>query len=199
MELLEGQSLRDRLAHLQGPWLASDELMDMALQIIDGLEAAHQKGIVHRDIKPANVFVTTRGQAKILDFGLAKLERGVRPAAERETAAGKVQHDAATATVSSVDPRLTRTGTTMGTAAYMSPAQIRREELDGRSDLFSFGLVLYEMATGKQAFAGDTTAAVHEAIVRHEAIRARGVNPELPAQFDEIISRALKKDRNLRY
>src|SRR5439155_3311435 len=166
MELLEGQTLRDRLARREGTCFATDDLVELALQIVDGLEAAHQKGIVHRDIKPPNVFVTTRGQAKILDFGLAMLELGIGFSGAGEAlAAGNTSPGARTVDVSATNPRLTRTGTTMGTAAYMSPEQIRGEKLDGRTDLFSFGLVLYEMATGRQAFAGETAAVIHEAIL----------------------------------
>jgi len=189
MSLLEGQNLRDRMAARADPF-ATDELLNLAIQIGDGLAAAHEKGIVHRDIKPANIFITNRSEAKILDFGLAKL-----------TYAGDcgdhAHEETQTATVP--DLSLSLTGVAMGTVPYMSPEQVRGEKLDARSDLFSFGLVLYEMATGKQAFRGDTVAALHEAILHDAPVAARELNPELPPELEKIIGRALEKDRNLRY
>ncbi len=189
MSLLEGQTLRDQIAARAAPF-ATDGLLNLAIQIGDGLAAAHEKGIIHRDIKPANIFITNRNEAKILDFGLAKLtdagDRENPPHEETRTASG---HDLS----------LSLTGVAMGTAPYMSPEQVRGEKLDARTDLFSFGLVLYEMATGKQAFSGDTAAALHEAVLNRTPVPARELNPELPPALEEIIQRALEKDRNVRY
>ncbi len=189
MPLLEGQTLRERIAARAVPF-TTDELLKLAIQIGDGLAAAHEKGIIHRDIKPANIFITNRDEAKILDFGLAKLTY----ARDRED----IPHqDTQTATVP--DLSLSLTGVAMGTVPYMSPEQARGEKLDARTDLFSFGLVLYEMATGKQAFRGDTAAALHEAILHDAPIPARSLNPELPLRLEEIINKALEKDRDARY
>jgi serine/threonine protein kinase len=219
MELLEGQTLKNLLvgpgiapASLPSPTtptpgaLRTPQLLDLAIQIADGLDAAHQAGIIHRDIKPANIFITNRGQAKILDFGLAKLagSAGVRPASIQQRslvqAGGTATLPGQDTPTASIDPdHLTRTGVTTGTPAYMSPEQIRGEKLDGRTDLFSFGLVLYEMATGQQAFHGPTAAAIHEAILSRTPAAINSVNPQSPAGLQEIISRALEKDRELRY
>jgi len=188
MELLEGETLRQRV---EGKPLKIDTLLDLSTQIADALDAAHQKGIVHRDIKPANIFVTQRGQAKILDFGLAKLAPGRGSVGDTADASG-----APTATVEAL---LTSPGVAMGTVAYMSPEQARGEELDARTDLFSFGTVLYEMATGRQAFAGNTTAVIHEAILNRAPTPPLRVNPDLPPKLEEIINRAMEKDRDLRY
>ena len=208
MELLEGQTLKQRVSvagvydpRLAGhrPALQMGEMLALAIQIADALDAAHSKGIVHRDIKPANIFVTTRGQAKILDFGLAKLTHsGVAPVS---VPAGGDEDIAATArATASIEPEyLTSPGMVMGTVAYMSPEQARGEELDARTDLFGFGAVLYEMTTGKRAFDGPTTAVIFNATLMQTPAPACRLNPELPAEFERVINRLLEKDRDLRY
>jgi serine/threonine protein kinase len=206
MQLLEGQTLRELIA-AAGPGkppLELHKLFDLAVQIVDGLDAAHQKGVVHRDIKPANIFITREGQAKILDFGLAKLASILSAEADESPRDARGDGNVAgipdgRAPLSTPDLFLSRTGAAMGTAGYMSPEQVRGEKLDARTDLFSFGLVLYEMATGKRAFAGDTGPELQEAILTQMPSPAREVNPELPARLDEIIGRALEKDRETRY
>jgi serine/threonine protein kinase len=207
MELLEGQTLRERLGSTKfenrnskfGPGaLAVNELLELAIQIADGLDAAHSKGIVHRDIKPANIFISSRGVPKILDFGLAKLTVGASGARPLEKAERRsALQDTPTATLEPA--HLTSPGATVGTVAYMSPEQARGEEVDTRTDLFSLGAVFYEMATGRQAFGGATSATVFTAILRDQPPRPSQVNPELPAELDRIIDKALEKDRDLRY
>jgi len=197
MPLLEGKTLRDRIAS-QAP-LPTVLLLDIGVQISAGLDAAHEKGVIHRDIKPANIFLTERGEVKILDFGLAKLVPAA-PVRALDQAHGEIreaQRDSISA--ATPDPLLSRTGLAMGTAAYMSPEQVRGEKLDARTDLFSFGLVLYEMATGKRAFAGNTGPELQNAILTKTPTPARELNPELPAALETIIDRALKKDREARY
>ena len=202
MQLLEGQTIRELISttHHSEPPIELPRLLDLALQMIDGLEAAHSHGIIHRDIKPANIFVTTQGQAKILDFGLAKLSRSeaAEDDSERMTAEAAVEAGEAAA-LATPDPLLSRTGVAMGTAGYMSPEQARGEKLDARTDLFSFGLVLYEMATGKRAFKGDTGPALYDAILKQMLTPARQLNSELPAKLEQIFSKALEKDREARY
>jgi serine/threonine protein kinase len=206
MQLLEGQTLREWIA-AAGPGkppLELSKLLDLAVQIADGLDAAHQKGIIHRDIKPANILVTREGEAKILDFGLAKLASvlsvdGDDPEHRPRGDDGAEQTTRESAPLSTHDLFLSRTGVAMGTAGYMSPEQVRGEKLDARTDLFSFGLVLYEMATGKRAFAGDTGPELQEAILTQMPSPARRVNPEVPAKLAQIVHRALEKTREARY
>ena len=187
MELLEGQTLKHRIT---GKPIGVSELIDIGIQISDGLEVAHTKGIVHRDIKPANIFLVDRGQAKILDFGLAKLAR----AAAVEFASQTSMH-----TQFDGSDMLTSPGSSVGTVAYMSPEQARGEELDARSDLFSLGVVLYEMSTGAIPFSGSTAALIFDGILHSGATPATKLNPKLPAAIENVFAKALEKDVDLRY
>ena len=202
MQLLEGQTLQEKIESAsQQKKLPTNDILEVALQIVTGLEAAHAKSIIHRDIKPANILITHRGEVKILDFGLAKIleqDHATNLLAWKQAAAtGTSASSAPTSAFTNL--RLTRTGTTVGTAHYMSPEQVRGEMLDARTDIFSFGLVLYEMATGRRAFPGETAAVIHDAILRQTPPPIHDHNPELSGGFEPIITKAIEKDRSLRY
>src|ERR1700689_4768390 len=181
MEKLDGESLK---AHIAGRAMPVEEVLDVGVQVADALLASHAKGIVHRDIKPANIFLTPSGQVKILDFGLAKLAKD-----------GSV----GTTTDSSVEDSLTQLGVIPGTAVYMSPEQARSEDLDVRSDIFSFGVVLFEMATGKKPFTGTNVVTTLHAVINTKPASPRSINPAIPAELETIIGKAMEKDRDQRY
>src|SRR5271155_3807323 len=181
MEKLEGESLKQRI---HGHALEIDDLLDIAVQVADALAASHAKGIVHRDIKPANIFLTPDGPVKILDFGLAKLAK---------------DQSVGTTTDSSLEESLTQVGVIPGTAVYMSPEQARSEDLDVRSDIFSFGVVLFEMATGKKPFTGSNVVMTLHAVINSKPASPRSINPDVPPELEAIIGKAMEKDRGKRY
>ena len=189
MEFLEGETLKHRIS---GQPLETDDVLELSIQIADALDATHSRGIIHRDIKPANIFLTQRGQAKVLDFGLAKLTPRRQHVGETVDASGGTSVAVAT-------EHLTDSGAAVGTAPYMSPEQARGEDLDARTDLFSLGVVLYEMATGRQAFGGHTSAVIFDAILNRAPVSPVRINPRLPAELEQVINKLLEKRPNARY